>query len=61
MTTQPAVIPVIPTPADWHGSAELHPYFVCDVFTSEPLQGNQLGVFIDGLSVRLRCSAWPGS
>jgi trans-2,3-dihydro-3-hydroxyanthranilate isomerase len=39
---------VIPSPADWHGSAELHPYFVCDVFTSEPLQGNQLGVFIDG-------------
>ncbi|HEY6278545.1 MAG TPA: PhzF family phenazine biosynthesis protein [Streptosporangiaceae bacterium] len=32
----------------WNGSAELHPYFVCDVFTSEPLQGNQLGVFIDG-------------
>jgi len=39
---------VIPSPGDWHGSAELHPYFVCDVFTSEPLQGNQLGVFIDG-------------
>ena len=39
---------VIPNPADWHGSAELHPYFVCDVFTSEPLEGNQLGVFIDG-------------
>ncbi len=48
MTTQPAVIPVIRSPADWHGSAELHPYFVCDVFTSEPLQGNQLGVFTDG-------------
>jgi trans-2,3-dihydro-3-hydroxyanthranilate isomerase len=39
---------VIPSPADWHGSAELHPYFVCDVFTSVPLQGNQLGVFVDG-------------
>ncbi len=39
---------IIPSPADWHGSAELHRYFVCDVFTSEPLQGNQLGVFIDG-------------
>lgn len=39
---------IIPGPADWHGSAELHPYFVCDVFTSEPLEGNQLGVFIDG-------------
>ena len=39
---------VIPNPAGWNGSAELHPYFVCDVFTAEPLQGNQLGVFIDG-------------
>lgn len=39
---------IIPGPADWHGSAELHPYFVCDVFTAEPLEGNQLGVFIDG-------------
>ena len=39
---------VIPSHADWHGSAKLHPYFVCDVFTSEPLQGNQLGVFVDG-------------
>src|SRR5271163_1894413 len=45
MTAQPGVIP---RPAHWQGSAELHPYFVCDVFTSEPLQGNQLGVFIDG-------------
>jgi trans-2,3-dihydro-3-hydroxyanthranilate isomerase len=39
---------VIPPLRGWHGSAELHPYFVCDVFTSEPLEGNQLGVFIDG-------------
>jgi len=39
---------VIPGVAGWHGSAELHPYFVCDVFTSEPLEGNQLGVFPDG-------------
>jgi trans-2,3-dihydro-3-hydroxyanthranilate isomerase len=39
---------IIPSPAGWPGSAELHPYFVCDVFTSEPLQGNQLGVFVDG-------------
>ena len=39
---------VIPSPAGWPGSAELHPYFVCDVFTCEPLQGNQLGVVIDG-------------
>ena len=39
---------VIPPLRGWHGSAELHPYFVCDVFTAEPLEGNQLGVFIDG-------------
>jgi trans-2,3-dihydro-3-hydroxyanthranilate isomerase len=39
---------VIPRPAGWHGSAALHQYYVCDVFTSKPLQGNQLGVFTDG-------------
>ena len=39
---------VIPVMADWAGSAEDHSYFVLDVFTSEPLQGNQLGVFVDG-------------
>jgi hypothetical protein len=38
--------PLIPRLTDWHGAAQLHPYFVCDVFTSEPLQGNQLGVFV---------------
>jgi trans-2,3-dihydro-3-hydroxyanthranilate isomerase len=39
---------VIPAVADWDGSSETHPYYVLDVFTSEPLQGNQLGVFVDG-------------
>lgn len=39
---------VIPGGVDWHGSAELHPYLVVDVFTSTPLEGNQLGVFLDG-------------
>jgi trans-2,3-dihydro-3-hydroxyanthranilate isomerase len=39
---------VIPSGVDWHGSAELHPYLVVDVFTSTPLEGNQLGVFLDG-------------
>ena len=39
---------VIPGTTGWHGSAELHSYFVCDVFTAEPLQGNQLAVFVDG-------------
>lgn len=43
-----AEIGVIPRVAGWHGTSHLHPYFVCDVFTSQPLQGNQLGVFIDG-------------
>jgi trans-2,3-dihydro-3-hydroxyanthranilate isomerase len=40
--------PLIPPLTDWHGAAQLHPYLVCDVFTSQPLQGNQLGVFVDG-------------
>lgn len=33
---------------DWLGSSELHPYLVVDVFTSRFLEGNQLGVFLDG-------------
>lgn len=40
--------PLIPRLIDWYGAASLHPYFVCDVFASQPLQGNQLGVFVDG-------------
>jgi trans-2,3-dihydro-3-hydroxyanthranilate isomerase len=39
---------VIPKLAGWHGQAALHTFYVCDVFTSAPLQGNQLGVFVDG-------------
>src|ERR1700690_2764060 len=39
---------VIPWRTDWTDAAKLHPYVVCDVFTSVPLQGNQLGVFLDG-------------
>lgn len=38
---------VIPELQRWHGSAQLHHYYVCDVFTSRPLEGNQLGVFTD--------------
>jgi trans-2,3-dihydro-3-hydroxyanthranilate isomerase len=45
MVTETQVIPSLPA---WHGASQLHPYFVCDVFTSEPLEGNQLGVFVDG-------------
>lgn len=39
---------VIPSLGEWHGSAQLHPYLVLDVFTPRPLEGNQLGVFLDG-------------
>jgi trans-2,3-dihydro-3-hydroxyanthranilate isomerase len=39
---------VIPVMVDWDESAGDNPYFVLDVFTSEPLQGNQLAVFVDG-------------
>src|SRR4249920_1040795 len=43
-----AEVGVVPRVTGWYGTSQLHPYFVCDVFTSEPLQGNQLGVFVDG-------------
>jgi trans-2,3-dihydro-3-hydroxyanthranilate isomerase len=43
-----AAAQVIPELGDWTGSARLHQYFVCDVFASRPLEGNQLGVFVDG-------------
>jgi trans-2,3-dihydro-3-hydroxyanthranilate isomerase len=39
---------VIPELAGWHGQAMLHQFYVCNVFTAVPLQGNQLGVFVDG-------------
>ena len=39
---------VIPHPTGWHGRARLHRFFVREVFTSQPMQGNQLGVFVDG-------------
>jgi trans-2,3-dihydro-3-hydroxyanthranilate isomerase len=45
MATESSVIPSIP---EWQGTSQLHPYFVCDVFTSEPLEGNQVAVFVDG-------------
>jgi trans-2,3-dihydro-3-hydroxyanthranilate isomerase len=44
----PDLHPVIPPLAHWQGDSELHPYLVCDVFTDRPLEGNQLGVFVDG-------------
>ncbi|HTX46043.1 MAG TPA: PhzF family phenazine biosynthesis protein [Solirubrobacteraceae bacterium] len=39
---------VIPDRPDWLGGADSHRYLVVDVFTPRPLQGNQLGVFLDG-------------
>lgn len=39
---------VIPSELDWLGPSRLHPYLVVDVFTSRRLEGNQLGVFLDG-------------
>jgi trans-2,3-dihydro-3-hydroxyanthranilate isomerase len=41
---------VIPDQNDWLGSADGHRYLVVDVFTAHPLEGNQLGVFLDGRS-----------
>lgn len=39
---------VIPDAADWLAGAAVHPYVVVDVFTSRPLEGNQLAVYLDG-------------
>lgn len=39
---------IIPEVGDWADGAELHRYFVCDVFAERPLEGNQLAVFVDG-------------
>jgi trans-2,3-dihydro-3-hydroxyanthranilate isomerase len=39
---------VIPGSVDWLERSELHEYLVVDVFTPRPLEGNQLGVFLDG-------------
>jgi trans-2,3-dihydro-3-hydroxyanthranilate isomerase len=39
---------VIPDSVDWLDGSVLHQYLVVDVFTSRALEGNQLGVFLDG-------------
>jgi trans-2,3-dihydro-3-hydroxyanthranilate isomerase len=39
---------VIPGSVDWLEHSELHEYLVVDAFTLHPLEGNQLGVFLDG-------------
>ena len=41
---------IIPDVFELDLSAELHPYLVVDVFTARPLEGNQLGVFLDATS-----------
>lgn len=39
---------VIADVGDWNDGVPVHRYFVCDVFSSRPLEGNQLAVFVDG-------------
>jgi trans-2,3-dihydro-3-hydroxyanthranilate isomerase len=39
---------LLPGGVGWLADAHEHPYLVVDVFTSRPLEGNQLGVFLDG-------------
>jgi len=39
---------VLPAILNWSSSSPLHHYFICDVFSAEPFQGNQLAVFTDG-------------
>lgn len=41
---------VVPERVEWLRGSQLHPYLVVDVFTARPLEGNQLGVFLDGRS-----------
>ena len=45
MTKETAALPL---DLEWEGTGPLHRYFVVDVFTETPLEGNQLGVFADG-------------
>lgn len=40
--------PLLGGSIDWLGGSKLHPYLVLDVFTTRSLEGNQLGVFLDG-------------
>ncbi len=42
--TAPSPVP----PAQWLRTDERHEYLVVDVFTRRPLEGNQLGAFLDG-------------
>jgi trans-2,3-dihydro-3-hydroxyanthranilate isomerase len=41
-------VTLIPDSFDWLAGTDSHPYLVVDVFTSRCLEGNQLGVFLDG-------------
>ncbi len=42
--TPPALLPAV----EWLKTHERHEYLVVDAFTRRPLEGNQLGVFLDG-------------
>jgi len=44
--------PILDGSIDWLGASERHPYLVLDVFTTRSLEGNQLGVFLDGRPFR---------
>ena len=39
---------MLPNSVSWLEGSAAHPYVVVDVFTPNPLQGNQLAVFLDG-------------
>ncbi len=43
-----AMATVIPEAVDWLEGSAAHRYVVVDVFTSRPLEGNQLAVYLDG-------------
>jgi trans-2,3-dihydro-3-hydroxyanthranilate isomerase len=40
----------LPLDIEWDGGTERSLYFIVDVFTDAPLEGNQLGVFLDARS-----------
>jgi trans-2,3-dihydro-3-hydroxyanthranilate isomerase len=42
------IAPRLSDSIDWLGGSDLHHYLVVDVFTPRALEGNQLGVFLDG-------------
>ena len=45
---------MLPSRSNWWTETELHEYLVVDVFSARPLEGNQLGVFLDGRALHSR-------